>query len=229
MFGFFAFNGGSVLTMDEQSDVQGMATAMINTVLAGAGGGLASLLANRAVEGHYQLIFTCNGLLAGMVAICGGANDFAPWAALIIGLIAGIVYFGWSFALKNLNIDDAIDAVPVHLGAGIWGVIAVPLFNKSDSIFYHNSKSAYSMLGWNIAGVFIIFAFVVVTVGCMFKILDLFGKLRIDDAIIQSGIDKHEHNETAYARSDSNTSLHMGDFSAPKSMQGSVNVLVNAV
>jgi len=220
VFGFFAFNGGSVLTMDSQDDVQAMALAMINTVMAAAGGGLASLSMNRLVEGHFQLIFTCNGLLAGMVAICGGAASFAPWAAFVIGIIAGCVYFAWSYMLKKLNIDDAIDAIPVHLGAGIWGVIAVPLLSKDDSIFYHNSKTAYDTLGWNVAGVCLIIAFTMATVGTLFKILDLFGKLRIDDEIIQSGIDKHEHNENAYSRNakSAEAAEAMGEFAAPSTM-----------
>ena len=51
-----------------------------------------------------------------------------PWAALVIGMIGGIAFYSWSLLLHKLGVDDAIDAVGVHLGAGLWGVIAKPLF-----------------------------------------------------------------------------------------------------
>jgi Amt family ammonium transporter len=198
MFGFFAFNGGSQLTMDSTDDAQAMAVAVVNTAMSAAGGGFASMLVNKYVDGHFQLLYTCNGMLAGMVAVCAGANVYAPWAALVVGIVGGAAYFGWSTMLKRLNIDDAIDAIPVHLGGGIWGVIAVPLFRKVDSVLYDGSKTAFQTLGWQLGGVITIVVFTAVCTGTLFYLLKLGGKLRIDDAIIQSGIDAHEHAESAY-------------------------------
>lgn len=198
MFGFFAFNGGSQLTMDSTGDAQAMAVAIVNTCMAAAGGGFASMLFNKYIDGHFQLLFTCNGMLAGMVAICAGANVYAPWAALLVGIVGGVSYYGWSMMLKKLNVDDAIDAIPVHLGGGIWGVIAVPLLRRDDSVFYDGSTTAFQTLGWQFAGILTIIVFTAMTTGPMFMILKKAGKLRIDDDVIQSGIDAHEHAETAY-------------------------------
>jgi len=200
MFGFFAFNGGSQLTMDSKEDAVAMSKAVVNTVLAASGGGLASLSINRVLEGHWQLIFTCNGMLAGMVSICAAAASVWPWAAFVIGVIGGASYYTWSCLLKKLNIDDAIDAAPVHLGAGIWGCIAVPLFqHTSDSIFYDNSAVAWRILGWQFAGVITIIVWTGTLIGILFFILDKLNMLRIDDDIIRSSVDQSEHGEPAYA------------------------------
>merc|ERR1719491_2697801 len=69
-----------------------------------------------------------NGALGGLVAITAGCSVVQPWAACIIGVVGGLVYYGFSKFLIKMKIDDAVDAVPVHFANGIWGVIAVGLF-----------------------------------------------------------------------------------------------------
>merc|ERR1712048_511941 len=95
----------------------------------------------------------CNGTIAGMVAICAGANDVWPWAAFVIGVGGGCSYKLWSHGLMRLKIDDAIDAAPVHLGAGLWGLVATALFARSDSVFYDSSDNdSWLRLGWALGG-----------------------------------------------------------------------------
>lgn len=95
----------------------------------------------------------CNGTIAGMVAVCASANNVYPWAALLIGFIGGIAYKGWSLFIQWLRIDDAIDAVAVHLGAGIWGVIAGAFFANPKAgmsmsiIFAHNINYGFGISG----------------------------------------------------------------------------------
>eukprot|EP00039_Didymoeca_costata_P021269 m.343962 g.343962 ORF g.343962 m.343962 type:complete len:461 (+) comp23636_c0_seq1:234-1616(+) len=197
-FGFLGFNGGSVLAMDSVSDAANMSLAIVNTVIAAAGGGTVTVLINRLTLKHWSFMMTCNGAIAGMVAIGAGANAVYPWAGFVIGAIGGISFFGWSFSLKKLGVDDAIDAVGVHMGAGIWGVISVPLFRFEDSIFYDNSRSAWDALGWHVAGVLVIIAWTMGTTGALFFALKFTNLLRIEDEVINKGVDLSEHGEAAY-------------------------------
>ena len=69
-----------------------------------------------------------NGALGGLVAITANCSVVEPWAAVIIGIIAGWVYVFSSKLLVALKIDDAVDAIPVHLFNGMWGCIATGVF-----------------------------------------------------------------------------------------------------
>ena len=145
IFGFFGFNGGSVLALDSQDDAALISLAIVNTVMAATGGGLMAIVLQRAFHKHWSLMMACNGAIAGMVAVCASADKVYPWAGLLIGMVGALSFYGWSTMLHTFGVDDAIDAVGVHLGAGIWGTIAAPLFNFNDSIFYHGTKTAWEM------------------------------------------------------------------------------------
>ena len=69
-----------------------------------------------------------NGSLSGLVAITSGCGVVEPWAAIVIGTLAGWVYLIGSNLLIKLRIDDAVDAIPVHMFNGIWGVFSTGLF-----------------------------------------------------------------------------------------------------
>jgi Amt family ammonium transporter len=205
MFGFFGFNGGSVLAMDTAEDAASMASAVIVTVLGGSGGSISASVTSYYCKRRWSLMVACNGGLAGMVCICGGANVFEPWAGFVVGLVGGVVYMIWSAALQKIKIDDPLDAAPVHLGAGIWGVIAVPLFatkGEAEGIFYEGTanggSSAWTTLGWNIAGVITIMVWTMGTSFPMFMILKAFGVLRVPKGQI---VDSAEHGELAYSLS----------------------------
>ena len=201
IFGFFAFNAGSVLSMESYDDAKIAALAMVNTIMAASGGSIAALAIQKFAFKNWSLMMLCNGSLAGMVSVCAGANQYYPWAALVIGTIGGCAFFAWSTMLNKLGIDDAIDAVGVHLGGGIWGVIAVPLFsfNHGKSIFYSGTtKVAWYILGWNIAGVLTIMVYTAAIMVPLFMFLKKIGYLRVDDEILSAGIDLMEHGEMAY-------------------------------
>ena len=63
-----------------------------------------------------------------MVAQCAGCDSYEPWAAFIIGLMAGLVYVGVSHGMLKLKLDDPLDAVAVHFGGGFLGTVCVPFF-----------------------------------------------------------------------------------------------------
>lgn len=71
-----------------------------------------------------------------MVAITSGCNNSDPWAAVVIGIIGALFYKSASFLLKKYEIDDVVDAYPIHLANGIWGTISPGFFDKSNGIFY---------------------------------------------------------------------------------------------
>ena len=126
-FGWFGFNGGSTFSLNEQ--VPGI---IVNTLLAGAGGGVVTLTLGWTFRKRPDVEFLMNGSLAGLVSITASCHAVEPPAAIIIGGIGGFFMYMVELLLLRFKIDDAISAVPVHLGAGIWGTIAVAFFGRLD-------------------------------------------------------------------------------------------------
>jgi len=127
-FGWFGFNGGSTLGLTAE-----VPAIIVNTVLAGAFGGLAALGLTWWFDERPDVPTFMNGSLAGLVGITAAANIVSTGNAVIIGSIAGVVMYGVTVLLNRLKIDDAVGAVPVHLGAGIWGTLAVALFGRTEA------------------------------------------------------------------------------------------------
>jgi Amt family ammonium transporter len=94
----------------------------------------------------YDPAKTCNGCLTGLAAITGGAATVEPWAAVVIGVCAGWVYLLGSSLLVRFRIDDAVDAVPVHMGGGAWGVIATGLFTSPQRLLNYVGRE--TDFGW---------------------------------------------------------------------------------
>ncbi len=118
--GWFGFNGGSALHMG--ADVIAICA---NTLVAGASGMTTTTLISFARTRHAELQYILNGTLAGLVAVTAGANALSATDALIVGALGGVVMLAVDALLMHLKIDDAVGAVPVHLGAGIFGTLAV--------------------------------------------------------------------------------------------------------
>lgn len=195
-FGFFAFNGGSELAVSGGS-AAAVGLVIMNTTLAGAGGAVVSFIIAKFVEKKWSLLLAINGNLAGMVAICAGVAQVYPWAALVIGMIAAPVYWGWSLTLKRLKIDDPLDAVAVHLGCGFWGVLAAPLFSNDPSVSVFYGGQFYNF-GWNLAGELAIISWSAVLAACIFVPLKFLGYLRVSEEAEAMGADEKKHKEPAY-------------------------------
>lgn len=129
-FGWFGFNGGSTFAFNEQ-----VPRILVNTLLAGAAGLTTPLVWTLVIQNR-QLPFKAvmNGSLAGLVAITANCHAVSPANALIIGAVGGMVMMGLEFLLEQCHIDDVIGAIPVHLGPGIWGTLAVALFADLDKL-----------------------------------------------------------------------------------------------
>ena len=125
LVGWMGFNGASTFA---GTDLR-LTVVIVNTILASAFGCLSAMFIAWWKYGKPDASLTANGLLAGLVAITAPCAFVAPWAAAIIGTIAGAVMFATVIFLDHkLKVDDPVGAVAVHGAAGLWGVIAVGLF-----------------------------------------------------------------------------------------------------
>lgn len=127
--GWLGFNGGSTLGVNGR-----VAEIFANTVLAGAAGAIVTLAAGWHLRARPDVTLVMFGSLAGLVAITAGAFAVSAASAVFIGAVAGLVVLGTERLLERFRIDDAVGAVPVHLGAGVWGTLAVALFGEPDRL-----------------------------------------------------------------------------------------------
>jgi Amt family ammonium transporter len=121
--GWFGFNGGSTLVLDDSVPL-----VLLNTALGGAAGGLVAVAATWAIHRRPRVGLIITGPLGGLVGVTANCNIITPAEAVVIGGIGGLVAVLGMLWLERMQIDDAVGAVPVHLGAGIWGTLAVALF-----------------------------------------------------------------------------------------------------
>jgi Amt family ammonium transporter len=184
--GWFGFNGGSQLAIGTISDASSVSRIFVNTNLAAAGGVVAALLMTQAVYGKVDVTMVMNGALAGLVSITAEPLTPSPLWSIIIGGIGGVIVVLTVPLLDKMRIDDVVGAIPVHLLAGIWGTMAVPITN-SDASFLAQA-----------IGVGSIGAFVIVVSAVVWGILKLTIGLRpsLDDEL--GGLDKAEIGLEAY-------------------------------
>ena len=132
--GFLGFNGGSQLALGGALDAVAMSNVIANTSLGAAAGVMTAILLSRPVLGRVDLLASLNGAIAGLVAITAGPNIVDHHWAVIIGAVGGgICTFGIK-VLERLRIDDEVGAVPAHMGAGVWGTLAVCIAAGADPL-----------------------------------------------------------------------------------------------
>jgi len=206
LFGFLAFNGGSQLTISNEGDAGAIGVVIVNTIIGGCGGGLVALFIQRFTTGKWSYLVTLNGALTGMVGQCGGCNVFPIWAALLIGCVGGAIFHAFHWLEIKARMDDPLDAVPVHFGGGILGVICAPIFQAGTGegeyagIAIAAIEPDWDALGWNIAGLLCITLWAGFWSALMFGGLSLINKLRIDRETEFKGNDLIKHGEAAYPR-----------------------------
>ena len=132
--GWFGFNGASQLALATNVDASAVSNIFVNTNLAAAAGVVIAIVLSQLLYGKVDLTFALNGALAGLVAITAEPLTPSPAWAIAIGAVGGAIVVFTVPLLDKLRIDDVVGAIPVHLFAGIWGTMAVPLTN-SDANF----------------------------------------------------------------------------------------------
>jgi len=196
-FGWFGFNAGSSLAAN---GIAGL--ALINTQVATGGAILGWLLVERIRNGHPTSLGAASGAVAGLVAITPACAFVDPWAAVVIGFVAGILC-SLAVGLKYIfNIDDSLDVVGVHLVGGIWGSLSVGFFGTAavnsiglDGILYGGGTE---LLMKQLLGVSLVFVYsFIVTLIIGFAIEKTMG-FRIKRENELEGIDLVEHAESAY-------------------------------
>lgn len=184
-FGWFGFNGGSVLS----SDPAAVSTVFVTTAISGAAGVIGAMLATMFLLKHLDLTMVLNGALAGLVGITAGADQMLPFSAFAIGLIAGVLVVVSVLTLDRFKVDDPVGAISVHLVCGIWGTLAVGIFGELASVNQFISQ----VIGVVAVGVFSFgFAYSV------FWGLKAISGIRVSAEIEKAGLDYHEHGLSAY-------------------------------
>jgi Amt family ammonium transporter len=129
-FGWFGFNAGSTLDASNAS----LATVALNTMLAASAGGASALFYTMVKFGKTDPSMTMNGALAGLVAITAGCAYVAQWSAILIGIFAGLIVVAATLFVDRIRIDDPVGAVAVHGFNGLFGTIAVGLFDTTAGL-----------------------------------------------------------------------------------------------
>ena len=188
LIGLLGFNGGSTLALDDR--ISGI---MINTILAGAVGALSAGSLGFAVRNRLNVTQFVNGCLAGLVAITAGCFAVSSPVACLIGLVGGMISIGGNELLEHLKVDDAVGALPVHLGAGIWGTLAVGLYGDLqilDTGLTRGEQVGVQLIGIVVCGVW---SFGVASV--LLRLLNRVTPLRVPADYEDRGLNLAEHGE----------------------------------
>ena len=186
-FGWFGFNGFSQLAMGTFDDVNAISKIAVNTHLAGAAGTVTGAAVTRLIGGKTDIIMMLNGALAGLVAITAEPLSPTPGLAIVIGSIGALIMYFGTKMLENFGLDDVVGAIPVHMFAGIFGTLIVPVSNPDTSF------------GTQLIGTVSVCAFSFVLSYALFSLLKATVGLRISKAAEKQGTDKAEIGVTAYS------------------------------
>ncbi|CAB4786544.1 unannotated protein [freshwater metagenome] len=196
-FGWFGFNAGSALAAN---GIAGL--AFLNTQVATAGALLGWIIVEKIRDGHPTSLGAASGAVAGLVAITPACAFVAPWAAVVIGVVAGALC-ALAVGLKyKLGFDDSLDVVGVHLVGGLWGCISIGFFGTHvvnsvgvDGLLYGGGAG---LLGKQAFGALFVLAYsFIATLIIGFIINKTIGFRVTRDAELE-GIDLNEHAESAY-------------------------------
>jgi Amt family ammonium transporter len=207
-FGWYGFNPGSTLSA---MDFEGIGRVAANTTLAACAAGLSAMFYAYPKTKSWDVSFTVNGFLAGLVAITCPCYWVSPTGSIFIGLIAGVVVVVAVDVLEWLRIDDPIGAVPVHGICGIWGTLSLGLFasgqfGATGPLAADNSAPLTGLLygggmqvlvAQAIGSLIITSATFVVAMSLMYAVKAM-GYLRVSEEGELQGLDLHEHGCPAY-------------------------------
>ena len=207
-FGWYGFNPGSTLSA---MDFIGIGRVAANTTLAACAGGLVAMFVAYFQGGKWDVSFTVNGFLAGLVAITCPCYWVSPLGAILLGAVAGVIVVLGVELLEYLRIDDPIGAVPVHGMCGIWGTLSLGLFATGEfgatgafapdnsaplkGLFYGGGTQ---VLVAQIIGSAIITISTFAVAYIVMASLHAMGQLRVSKEGELAGLDLHEHGISAY-------------------------------
>jgi Amt family ammonium transporter len=182
-FGWYGFNGGSVLSADPGP----VSFVFVTTTLAAASGVLGAMTLSWSFSKKPDLSMVLNGSLAGLVGITAGADVISPLNAIIVGYIAGLLVVSSVLFFDRLRIDDPVGAISVHLTCGIWGTLAVGIFSSEHSFL----TQFIGVLSYGL--------FCFITSFLLFTMVDKLLGLRVSEEEELIGLDLGEHDMEAYS------------------------------
>jgi ammonium transporter, Amt family len=207
-FGWYGFNPGSTLSA---MDFEGIGRVAANTTLAACAAGLTAMFAAYSMSRKWDVSFTVNGFLAGLVAITCPCYWVSPTGAILLGGIAGVIVVIGVEVLEHLRIDDPIGAVPVHGMCGIWGTLSLGLFASGQygstgpfaadnsaplkGLFYGGGMQV--LIAQCIGSLIVTVSTFVVALALMYAV-NAMGLLRVSEEGEREGLDLHEHGISAY-------------------------------
>ena len=186
-FGWFGFNGGSNGAMNDSVPL-----ILINTFLAGAFGLLTGLAASFLLFKKPDPYYVILGPLAGLVAITAGCNSMTTLVSILVGMIGSLVAITINELLKKYEIDDVVGAVPVHLGAGVWGTLAVGFF--SDLEILGTDLTRVEQIKTQFIGVIAVGIFTFFSSYILLRVINYFYSLRVSPLQEELGLNIAEHN-----------------------------------
>jgi Amt family ammonium transporter len=168
----------------------------VTTTLGAAGGAIAGTVVSQIRGGKPDLTMTINGILAGLVSVTAGCDGFTMAGAWIAGFIGGCLVVFSVALLDSLKIDDPVGAFSVHGTCGMWGTLAVGIFNTDYGLFYGHG---FGQLGVQIVGVLAYGIFAVVSSWILWSVIGaVFGGIRVTEPEEIEGLDIGEHGMEAY-------------------------------
>ena len=181
-FGWYGFNGGSVLSADPTY----LGLVFTTTTLGATAGAIGAIAVSWGVLKKPDLSMALNGLLAGLVGITANADVIGVGGALAIGLIAGALVVGSIIFFDKIKIDDPVGAISVHGVCGIWGTVATAIFADGFDIIVQ------------LKGALLVSVFAFVFSYAVFMILKMTLGVRVSEEEEERGLDISEHGQEAY-------------------------------
>ncbi len=185
--GWFGFNGGSQLAIQDVENANAVAQVFLNTNAAAAGGVIACLIVARVFFKKTNIIYALNGAISGLVSITADPLSPSGYEATLIGACGGLLCYGSLVALEQFfKVDDPVGAISAHGTAGIFGVMVVP-FTNADANFGSQFYGVVSIVLWGF----------VLTYAFLF-LLNLVAPVKASDDIQKKGLDAEEIGIEAY-------------------------------
>jgi Amt family ammonium transporter len=204
-FGWFGFNPGSTLNVVTGDKLGYFAYVALTTNIAAAAGALGAVAVSWVVIKKPDLSMMLNGVIAALVAITAACGFVAPWAAIVIGAVAGAIAVLGVLGVERIRIDDPIGAVSVHGLAGVWGTLATGIFavpalasnlaTGGGGLVYTGSfhQVGVQALGLAAVGVFTF----TTSFGSLWAMKKTFG-IRVEPEVETAGLDVSEHGMWGY-------------------------------
>ena len=203
-FGWFGFNPGSTLGVDFP-EVGFFSYVALNTNVAAAAGVLGAVATSWLVIKKPDLSMMLNGVIAALVAVTAAAGFVAPWAAIVIGLVAGGVAVVGVLLVERMRIDDPIGAVAVHGMAGVWGTLATGIFavpalaenlaTGTGGLWYTGS---FHQLGVQALGLLAVGVFTFTASFASLAAMKALWGIRVEPEVETAGLDVSEHGMWGY-------------------------------